>query len=199
MKTFKRILFVLLFIVLLPVLIIEGAIIVIRKSIKKHKWKKSELNGHKLLLSNGITDIDLMEGYMFEDYLKVLFFYAGYKVHGTKKSKDYGADLILTDATSGQKIAVQAKRYSKLVGSHAVQEIIGAKIHYGTDEAWVVSNNVFTPQAEQLAKENQIRLIDRTELIEIYSSVCEKLKIANSDGTIIYEKTDLANKYPFYI
>jgi len=199
MKIVKRVMFLILFIICIPIIVAELIIKFIIKIIKKRKWQKQELDGHKLLLSNGITDIDLMEGYMFEDYLKILLFYSGFKVQSTQKSKDYGADLLLTDVKLQTKIIVQAKRYSKPVGSRAVQEVLAAKIHYKADDAWVITNNIYTPQAEQLAKENQIRLIDRNELIEMYTSVCNQFEIENSDGKNLYQKTDLSEKYPYYI
>ena len=188
-----------LLIILTPVLIIEGIVLAVKKSKRKKAWRAKELEGHKLLLTSSITDIDLMEGYMFEDYLKILFFYLGYKVKVTQKSRDYGADLVLINPQNNKKIIVQAKRYNKAVGSKAVQEIYTAKIHYNADDAWVVTNNTFTPQAEQLAKENQIRLIDRTELIELYTHVCNDLQLQLKDGSLVYAKTSLQEKYPFYI
>lgn len=196
---FKKLFMFLLLIILTPVLIIEGIISSVKKSRRKKQWKAKELEGQKILLSSSITDIDLMEGYMFEDYLKILFFYLGYRVEVTQKSRDYGADLVLINPQNNKKIIVQAKRYNKPVGSKAVQEIFTAKIHYGADYAWVVTNNTFTPQAEQLAKENQIRLIDRTELVELYTKVCGQLQLQLSDGTLMYEKTSLRDKYPYYI
>ena len=196
---FKKFIFFLLLIVLTPVLLIEAIYNLIKGSIRRKKWQEKELEGQKLLLSSSITDIDLMEGYMFEDYLRILFFYSGYKVEQTQKSRDYGADLILYDMTTKNKIIVQAKRYNKPVGSRSVQEILGAMIHYQASEAWVVTNNHFTPQAETLARENQIRLIDREELVEMYTNVCNNLKIETGDGKLLYEKTELHEKYPFYI
>ena len=195
----KKLFMFLLLIVLSPILIIEGIVSAAKKARRKREWKAKELEGQKILLSSSITDIDLMEGYMFEDYLKILFFYLGYKVEVTQKSRDYGADLVLINPKNNKKIIVQAKRYNKAVGSKAVQEIFTAKTHYGADFGWVVTNNVFTPQAEQLAKENQIRLIDRNELIELYTRVCGELKLQLSDGTLMYEKTSLRDKYPYYI
>ena len=127
---FKRLFFFILLIVLTPVLIIEGIVSAVKKSKRKKEWKKFELEGQQLLLTKGITDIDLMEGYMFEDYLRILLFYLGFKVSQTQKSRDYGADLILIDPQTNKKIIVQAKRYSKPVGSKAVQEIATAQIHY---------------------------------------------------------------------
>ena len=196
---FKKFIFFLLLIILTPVLLVEAIYKLIRGMIRRKKWQEKELEGQKLLLSSSITDIDLMEGYMFEDYLRILFFYMGYKVEQTQKSRDYGADLILYDVNTKNKIIVQAKRYNKPVGSKSVQEIVGAMIHYSANEAWVVTNNHFTPQADTLAKENQIRLIDREELIEMYTNICNNLKIENGDGKLLYEKTELNEKYPFYI
>ena len=196
---FKKLFMFLLLIVLSPILIIEGIVSAVKKARRKREWKAKELEGQKILLSSSITDIDLMEGYMFEDYLKLLFFYLGYKVEVTQKSRDYGADLVLINPQNNNKIIIQAKRYNKAVGSKAVQEIFTAKIHYNAQEAWVVTNNHFTPQAEQLAKENQIRLIDREELIEIYTSVCKNLEIQLRDGMLVYAKTAWSEKYPYYI
>lgn len=195
----KRLMYFLLMIVLSPILLIEGIISAAKKRRVKKEWEEKELEGQKLLLSSSITDIDLMEGYMFEDYLKLLFFYLGYKVEQTQKSRDYGADLILINPENKKKIIVQAKRYNKPVGSKAVQEILAAKLHYGADYAWVVTNQTFTDQAELLAKENLVRLIDRKELIELYSAVCNKLQLDARDGNLLNEKTSLKDKYPFYI
>ncbi len=195
----KRLFFFILLIILTPVLLIEGIVTAITKVIRKKKWKEKELDGHRLILESGITDIDLMEGYMFEDYLRVLLFYQGYKVEQTQKSRDYGADLILTEPQTKQKIVVQAKRYSKPVGSKSVQEVLAAKLHYKAEDAWVIATNTFTPQAELLAKENSIRLIDRQELIEMYKKVQEQFKIDGNDGTLYASKITLQEKYPHYI
>ena len=197
-RTLKRILFVILFILFIPLLILEGILFLIRKAAKKRKWKKQELDGHKLLMSSSITDIDLMDGYMFEDYLKVLLFYLGYKVIPTNKSHDFGADLIVKNSED-QTIVIQAKRYNKPVGPKAVQEVMTCKKHYKADEAWVISNNKYTNEAETLAKENQVRLIDRNELIEMYSEANKILENQSNDGKLLYQKTDLAEKFPFYI
>jgi len=181
---FVRILCFLLFVILLPVFLVALIIKAIIKHQKYKKWKKEGETGRRLILSSDITRIDLMEGYEFEEYLKCLFFYDDYNAELTKKSRDYGADLILYK--DGQTIVVQAKRYNKTVGSKCVSEIVGAKRHYNATEAWVVTNSYFSDQAETLAKENEVRLIDRDELIEIANNVCEKLKIDNSSGQIAF-------------
>ena len=180
-----RILCFILFIVLLPVLLVAALIKAIIKRRKYKKWLKEGETGRRLILSSDITRIDLMEGYEFEEYLKCLFFYDDYNAELTPKSRDYGADLILTKGD--ETIVVQAKRYNKTVGSKCVSEVVGAKRHYNATEAWVVTNSYFSDQAETLAKDNDVRLIDREELIEIAGQVCDKLKIDNSSGQISYE------------
>jgi restriction system protein len=116
------------------------------------------------LKKSGILQIDAMTGREFEEYLRVLFFERGYRVRLTKKTGDYGVDLILS--SKNRKIIVQAKRYKKNVGIKAVQEISAAKNHYQADECWVVTNSHFTDPARNLAKSNQVRLVDRPLLMK---------------------------------
>ena len=181
----KRIICFILFVILLPVFLIYKLIEAIVKHNKYKRWKREGETGRKLILSSDITSIDIMEGYEFEEYLKCLFFYLGYAVEVTQKSRDYGADLILVK--DGVKTVVQAKRYNKAVGSKSVSEVVGAKAHYLAEEAFVVTNSTFTDQAETLAKENGVRLIDRTELMELSREVCEKLRVTNETGRIMEE------------
>ncbi|WP_235976342.1 restriction endonuclease [Niallia circulans] len=115
------------------------------------------------LRKSGILEIDKMSGRKFEEYLLALLKAKGYYVQLTPASGDYGADLILS--AKGKKIIVQAKRYKKNVGIKAVQEIASAKSHYKADECWVVTNSFFTEQARKLANSNQVRLIDRKQLM----------------------------------
>jgi len=196
---FKRLIFFILFIVLLPIIILYSIIKFIVKKVKKAKWERAGKRGKLLLLQSDISNIDIMEGYEFEEYLKTLFFYVGYSVTGTAQSKDYGADLILT-SDKGEKIIVQAKRYSKKVGVKSVQEAYGAIKHYNATDAIVVTNSHFSNEAEILAKENNIRLIDREELIEIYTYVKNKLKIETKESELVgKEDKSLEDKYPYMI
>lgn len=116
------------------------------------------------LKNSGILQIDEMTGREFEEYLRVLFLERGYGVRLTKKTGDYGVDLVLS--SKNRKIIVQAKRYKKNVGIKAVQEISAAKNHYQADECWVVTNSHFTDPARNLAKSNQVRLVDRPLLMK---------------------------------
>lgn len=197
-RIFKSIFFIILTIILLPFILIYYLIRGIVKLIKKKRWEKNGLRDKRLLLSLQISDIDLMEGYAFEDYLKSLFFYDGYGAQLTTKSKDYGADLILTK--DDERIVVQAKRYNKIVGIKSVQEVIGAKKHYDATDSMVVTTSKFSSEAEQIAKENGVRLVDRDELIEIIKRVQEKLKITTKESELVDKANlEIEKKFPFMI
>lgn len=122
-----------------------------------------------MLKRSNIKEIDVMNGLEFEKYLGVLFKSMGYKTEVTQASGDYGADLILK--RNGQKIVIQAKRYSEKVGITAVQQVIGAKNFYRANESWVITNNYFTEPAKKLATKSDVRLIDRDELIQLSSQI----------------------------
>lgn len=119
----------------------------------------------KTLINSDINQIDLMNGVQFEEYLSELFKTMGYKVENTPRTGDYGADLILKKGR--RKVAVQAKRYKGRVGISAVQQIIGAKNFYKADDIWVVTNSYYSKPATNLGAVNNVKLIDREELIKL--------------------------------
>lgn len=130
------------------------------------------------LSHSGMYEIDLMNGSEFELFLAILFNNLGYRVTQTPASNDYGADLVLEGMG---RIVVQAKRYKNKVGVKAVQEINTARDYYGAQEAWVVTNNLFSTQAANLANSSSVRLIDRLELSDlIIQSQHSSLKNMNS-------------------
>ncbi|SDL86016.1 restriction endonuclease [Sediminibacillus halophilus] len=137
---------------LLLMIIFHGIYAVIINTIKQSRLRKS-----------GILEIDKMNGKTFEDYLHALLKTRGYQIKLTPASGDYGADLVLNNKV--KKIVVQAKRYKKNVGVKAVQEIVSAKTYYRADECWVITNSYFTVNAKKLAASNQVRLVDRPELM----------------------------------
>lgn len=85
--------------------------------------------------------------------------YWGVKV--TQASGDYGVDI--TAHKNGRKYAIQCKCYSQPVGLSAVQEAVAGKNHYGCNAAMVVTNSTFTAAAQQLAKENGVKLLSNVE------------------------------------
>jgi restriction system protein len=125
------------------------------------------IKGKKFHRVKELYEVDEMDGLDFEHYLVPLFEKLGYKAEVTKGSGDFGADLILLK--KGKKFVVQAKRYSSSIGVSAVQQVVGAVGYYKAHGAMVVTNNYFTPAAEDLAKHNRVQLIDRDELSHMIS------------------------------
>ena len=126
------------------------------------KWTKKR-KFEQLMIRSGIREIDRMSGYSFEEYLMVLFKELGYKPQITKKSGDFGADVVLKGRN---KIVIQAKRYGfkNRVSLDAIREIYAAKAFYQADEAWVITNSFFTKQALELAKACEVKLLNRYDL-----------------------------------
>lgn len=126
-------------------------------------WKKVRVQQPTATAST--HHIDDMTGVEFEEFLVRLFKRQGYRATMTKSSGDFGADLVVKG--NGKTVVVQAKRYKSSVGVKAVQEIIAAIRMYDADDAWVVTNSYFTKQAKTLAAHNDVRLIDRDELMQM--------------------------------
>lgn len=100
-----------------------------------------------------------IDGYEFEEYVAKLLRINGYEnVQVTKKSNDYGADVLAEKA--GIRYVFQCKYYTSMVGISAVQQIYSAKDYYDAHIAVVVTNNVFTKAAKKLAQELKVILWD---------------------------------------
>lgn len=131
--------------------------------------KEKEKKRLEKIASTEISNVDLMTGVQFEEFLMALYIRLGYNVQLTKKSGDFGADLIIEK--NGIKKLIQAKCYTThKVSISAIQEIAGAKNHYKIFQAGVITNNYFTEPAKKLAYENNIELIDREKLVDLMSN-----------------------------
>lgn len=118
--------------------------------------------------ARSLAQVDRLTGEEFELFLSRLFERKGFQVKLTPRTGDYGVDLILTDPRTGERIAVQAKRYQQRnrVGVRAVQEAYAGKDYYGCSKAIVVTTSYFTENAKQNAKKLGVALIDRNALKE---------------------------------
>ncbi|WP_371398828.1 restriction endonuclease [Bacillus pseudomycoides] len=147
-----------------------------------------EIRVLKRMAKSDIQFIDKMDGFQFEVYLKALFRELGYRPEVTKRSCDYGVDVILKGRN---RIVIQAKRYGikNRVGIRAVQEVYAGKAYYKADEAWIVTNSFYTKQAEELAKACQVKLIDRFELQNLINKVNPEQK-----AEAVYEQVDPAER-----
>ncbi len=88
----------------------------------------------------------------------------GYSVRPTPPSNIQDVDLLLQQTSC--RVAVQLKRWNALVGHRSVYGLFTGRIHYGTDEAWLITTSRFTPKALKLAETTGVRLVDGAELAE---------------------------------
>jgi len=88
----------------------------------------------------------------------------GYTVRPAPQSGLHDVDLLLE--MTGRKVAVQLKRWKAPVGDRSVYGLFTGRIHYATDEAWLITTSEFTRKAVKLAETTGVRLVDGVELAE---------------------------------
>ena len=131
--------------------------------------KRKRICRKEYLLYKGshINQVDKLDGFEFERYLRAHFRKKGYHVELTQPQQDFGVDLILSKGKD--RIAVQAKRYNHEAGYkvtyRAVQEVAAGKAYYGCNKGIVITNSYFTKSAKELAKANKIDMWDRKRMI----------------------------------
>lgn len=118
-----------------------------------------------------IHEIDKMSGEEFEALCRNYFQSQNWHVRTTRRTGDYGADLILKRRHHGQTetVVVQCKRYTGKVGQSAIREAYSAINFYGADRAMCITNSFYTPAAKTLAESNDIELLDRYDCERIFS------------------------------
>lgn len=156
------------FLFILGIFLFCGSIVIIlfesyfyQQNLYKHRKKVKKIK------DSHIFELDKFSGEKFEFYLKKLFEDLGYqKILTTKKTRDFGVDLIMFDQV-GNKIVIQAKRYSGNVGIDAINEAVGTRLPEHANEVWVVTNSFFTKPAIEHAYKNKVKLLNRDSLIDL--------------------------------
>lgn len=133
--------------------------------LKKKKQKKEIELGYQ----------DVKNGYEFEEYVAKLYQKLGFETTVTRKSGDQGADIIAE--RQGRKYIIQAKFYNSPVGNKAVQEVVAALAIYEADYGIVVTNSTYTQSAIELAKANDVELIDKKRMEEIKQELIASMSI----------------------
>ena len=103
----------------------------------------------------------------------------GYKVELTKIIADSGVDLVVSD--EHEKIAVQAKRYSRetKVSNQTILKTHGGRDIYGCQRSIVITTSYFTPKAIQDAEKLKIEIWNRDYLAATIEKINEKTKSLN--------------------
>ncbi len=105
-----------------------------------------------------------MSWQQFENFLQNFFEKKGYQVIRTKKSHDYGCDLILKK--SGENTVIQAKKRKATIGVKAVQEIFAAKSFYEAKHAILIVTSRFSKPALKLAEKIGVECWDWEQLLK---------------------------------
>ncbi len=142
----------------------------------------------KRLSTYDISLVDSMDGGQFEEYVAELFSKLGYKSTATKKSRDFGVDVVAR--RGGERVAIQAKRYGRPVNLKAIQEVVAGMHKYDCNKAMVVTNNYFTPSAYELANATGCELVDRDGLVKLIQRVEKAPADTSKTFNTIGEKTE---------
>jgi len=118
------------------------------------------------------TFSDDMTPAQYEAFCATQLRLAGWSAHVTMQSRDQGVDVIAEK--DRKRIVLQCKLYARPVGNKSVQEAAAARAHEDADFAVVVSNNRFTPAAEQLAATNGVLLVHHRDLARLEQILSER-------------------------
>ncbi len=137
---------------------------------KREEWEKKEKERLEKEYQYGYRDD--MNGYEYETYCADLFKYFSWDAKTTKKSGDFGADVIAEK--NGIKIVAQCKKWNGKVGYSAVKEIFTAKEINKADYALVITNSDFTKSAYKGAQKTDVILTRHAELKSCLEEIISK-------------------------
>jgi restriction system protein len=105
--------------------------------------------------------------YEYEGYCRSILEKAGWKAWQTPASGDQGADVVAEKKNAV--VVLQCKLWNHPIGNSAVQEIVAAKAMHSATVAIVVSNQIYTDSAKQLAAANNVLLLHHDDLASLDS------------------------------
>lgn len=112
-----------------------------------------------------------MDDYDFEHFVADLWEQLGWDTEVSTQSADRGIDVVATrNSPYEEKALIQAKRYgpNTTVGSPAIQQYASLKHQrHGVDKVLVVTTNGFSSQAEELAHQLNVKLVDGDDLVKL--------------------------------
>ena len=144
----------------------------INKNKTRERYLKGDFSIEKEELNEEFDLNNISTGTQFELYLTQLFKKLGYKTMHNGKAGDQGADLLLKK--NNYIYAVQAKFYSDKLSNTPIQEIVGALKYYNANQGVVVTNSYFTKGAQDLAKANNVILIDGNSLKKLINCIFDE-------------------------
>lgn len=141
--------------------------------IRKELQSLTKESNDRLSKSHSLTILREMSPYEFEEFVAKLWEKQGWNAQVTSGSTDRGVDVIATkeDTFEKRRHFIQVKRHSKTskVGSEDIQRYAGlyARRDEKPDAVFVVTSNTFTKEAKKVAKNRDVRTVDRDELYQM--------------------------------
>lgn len=134
---------------------------------RKLRYLAREQRKKKIFWENIIGD-----GITFEEAIAELFTDLGHNVQKTKTTGDEGVDLILKK--DGKKIVVQCKAIKAKVSQSVARDLLGAKIHFNSDEAILCCINGVTEPTYKFALKNNIKIFEALDYINLQTKLSEE-------------------------
>jgi restriction system protein len=125
-------------------------------------WRMEQVKRLERLTDAHVPDMSPFE---YEQFAARLLKQAGWSVQHVGRQGDQGCDVIAE--LRGFKAVVQVKLHRKACGNAAVQQICGARKHYGAQVMAVVAPAGFTSSAKALAASNGVHLLHHAELEQL--------------------------------
>ncbi len=119
------------------------------------------------------SNLAAMDWEDFEHLIRELFeeefSAAGGEVKVTQASRDGGVDAIAfdPDPIRGGKIAIQAKRYTNVVGVSAVRDLYGTVLNEGATKGILVTTSDYGPDAYEFARGKPLTLLNGSNLLQL--------------------------------
>jgi len=133
-----------------------------------------------------------MDPYDFEAFVADVWEHLGWNTRTVGEPGDRGIDVIATDGDAKQ--LIQVKRYgpSTTVGSPEVQQYASLRLQEdGVDQVTIVTTGSFSRQAEDLAPDLDVILVDGADLLgildeleayEVFVAHFEDIQVGAGDG-----------------
>lgn len=146
----------------------------------------------EMLIKNEMDLLDRSTGLDFEIEIAKLLPFIGFSdISISKASGDQGIDIFAKK--EGETFGFQCKKYSSSVGNKAVQEVISGREFYNLEHAIVITNNVFTTSASELARKANVDLWNRMNIKQIISEHLIEKRVGSIFTTLITEESSSGN------
>lgn len=145
----------------------------------------------KIGLANNFSE---MSPFDFEHFTALLLQEMGYQTEVTKKTGDYGVDIIAIK--NNQRIAVQCKRFQEghPVGNRDIQNLLGSMGYYRVHSCILVTTSDFTKNAREQSKNSPIELWNKEKLHELVKKHLLKFNINEVFDSIESQKRNAEKK-----